>query len=66
MRCTDTAATKATLATILTMLTSLTCADGTTTSFSGYGTVGGTFTGDGSYAYYHNSTEFTARRTHSM
>jgi hypothetical protein len=34
-------------------------ADDITTSVSGYGTVGGTLTSDGHYAYYHNSSEFT-------
>jgi hypothetical protein len=30
-----------------------------TTTLSGYGTVGGTFTGDSSYAYRHDSSEYT-------
>jgi hypothetical protein len=33
--------------------------EGITTSFSGYGTVGGTFTSDTQYAYHHDPTEFT-------
>ena len=34
-------------------------ADGITTSISGYGTAGGTFTSDGNYAYIHNNSEFS-------
>ena len=34
-------------------------ADGITTSFSGYGTVGGAFTSDDNYQYYHDSTEYS-------
>ncbi len=32
--------------------------DGVTTTVSGFGTVGGTFTSDGNFAYRHDSTEF--------
>jgi hypothetical protein len=62
MRCANTIATRVTLATSLMMVAWAASADGVdgiTTSFSGYGTVGGTFTSDGKYAYVHNSTEFT-------
>jgi hypothetical protein len=41
------------------MAASMALADGVTTAFSGFGTVGGTFTSDGRYAYIHNPTEFT-------
>lgn len=34
-------------------------ADGISTTFSGYGTVGGTMTSDGNYAYVHDPTEFS-------
>jgi hypothetical protein len=34
-------------------------ADGITTTFSGYGTVGGSFTSDRGYAYRHDFTEYT-------
>jgi len=34
-------------------------ADGVTTTLSGYGTVGGSFTSDGSYAYRHDLSEYT-------
>jgi len=33
--------------------------EGISTTVSGYGTVGGTFTSDGNYAYRHDSSEFT-------
>ena len=33
--------------------------DGISTTISGYGTVGGTYTSDGAYAYHHDVTEFT-------
>jgi hypothetical protein len=33
--------------------------DGLTTTLSGFGTVGGTFTSDGAYAYHHDVTEFS-------
>ena len=33
-------------------------ADGVTTTLSGYGTVGGSFTSDSNYAYRHDSSEF--------
>jgi hypothetical protein len=33
--------------------------DGVTTTITGYGTVGGTFTSDSNYAYRHDATEFT-------
>ena len=34
-------------------------ADGITTSFSGYGTVGAAFTSDDNYQFYHDSTEYS-------
>lgn len=34
-------------------------ADGVTTTLSGFGTVGGSFTSDGAYAYRHDVTEYT-------
>jgi hypothetical protein len=59
MRCAETTVIKATWAAIMSMAASVTLADGISTSVSGYGTVGGTFTSDGHYAYFHNETEFT-------
>jgi hypothetical protein len=59
MPCADTSVAKAAFAAIMSMTASVAWADGMSTSVSGYGTVGGTFTGDGKYATYHNSTEFT-------
>jgi hypothetical protein len=59
MRCSRTTAVKAAWAAILSMVGCAASADGITTSISGYGTVGGTFTSDGSNAYVHNSTEFS-------
>ena len=44
---------------IMSMSSAVAWAEGTTTSLSGFGTAGGTFTSDGKYAYNHNSTEFT-------
>jgi hypothetical protein len=38
---------------------------GISTSISGYGTLGGTFTSDNNYAYVHDSTEFTGA-THQL
>jgi hypothetical protein len=43
----------------LSMTTCLAFADGITTTLSGFGTVGGTFTSDGGYAYSHSASEFT-------
>jgi hypothetical protein len=59
MRCADTSVVKAISAAILSMTASVAWADGISTSLSGYGTVGGTFTSDGKYAYFHNPSEFT-------
>jgi hypothetical protein len=59
MRCAYTTVVKAISAAILSMPASVALADGTTTSLSGYGTVGGSFTSDGKYAYDHNASEFT-------
>jgi hypothetical protein len=50
---------KAIGAAILSMTSCAALADGIGYSISGYGTVGGTFTSDGDYAYIHNSAEFT-------
>src|SRR5580658_3996005 len=44
---------------IISMTSAVALADGITTSLSGFGTAGGTFTSDGKYAYDHDSTEFT-------
>jgi hypothetical protein len=47
-----------TLAASLPTAAGATLADDISTSISGYGTVGGTFTSDAHYAYIHNSSEF--------
>jgi hypothetical protein len=44
---------------MLSIATSMSLADGISTSVTGYGTVGGTFTSDADYAYFHNETELT-------
>jgi hypothetical protein len=44
---------------MLSMAASMSLADGINTSVSGYGTVGGSFTSDGNFAYFHNETELT-------
>jgi hypothetical protein len=59
MRCEFSTVMKALSALILPMAVSVALAEGISTSFSGFGTVGGTFTSDGKYAYYHSPTEFT-------
>jgi hypothetical protein len=59
MLCSRTTAVKAAWAAILSVTACAALADGITTSVSGFGTVGGTFTSDGHYAYYHTPTEFT-------
>src|ERR1700722_4378079 len=59
MRCADRTRAQTTLAMMLTMAASMYLADGISTSVTGYGTVGGTFTSDGNYAYFHNETELT-------
>jgi len=59
MRCADATVARTTLAVMLSMAASMSLADGISTSVSGYGTVGGTFTNDGDFAYFHNETEFT-------
>lgn len=48
------------MATIVLVLSLATAARGSdiTANFSAYGTLGGTFTSDGNYQYYHSSTEF--------
>jgi hypothetical protein len=46
------------LVTVLSALAALPAAADPTVNLSGYGTVGGTFTSDGAYAYRHDSTEF--------
>jgi hypothetical protein len=55
----NTTVTKTTWTAILALAVSPALADGITTSISGYGTAGGTFTSDGNYAYIHNPTEST-------
>jgi len=57
MRCADRTRAQTTLAMMLTMAASMYLADGISTSVTGYGTVGGTFTSDGNYAYFHKETE---------
>src|ERR1700722_2952722 len=57
MRRADRAAAQTTLALMLSMVASMSLADGIGASVSGYGTVGGTFTSDGNYAYFHKETE---------
>jgi hypothetical protein len=59
MRCAETSVAKVTWTAILSMAASVAWADSISTSLSGYGTVGGTFTSDGKYAYYHSPREFT-------
>jgi hypothetical protein len=59
MLCAKTAATTAFIAAVTSMAHFAAWADGISTAVSGYGTVGGTFTSDGQYAYVHNATEFT-------
>jgi hypothetical protein len=56
--CAKAAAANHTIAAIVLMTASAAWADGVTTDVSGYGTVGGTFTSDGKFAYVHNATEF--------
>lgn len=59
MRRAKAAVASAALVVIASMADCIVWADGITTTVSGYGTVGGTFTSDGNYAYFHNSSEFT-------
>jgi hypothetical protein len=58
MRCAHSVA-QAMGAAILSMAACAALADGISTSVSGFGTIGGTFTSDGRYAYYHSPTEFS-------
>jgi hypothetical protein len=46
-------------ATLLSGWAAVAAADDITTTFSGYGTLGGTFTSDTQFAYHHDGTEFT-------
>jgi hypothetical protein len=46
-------------ATLLSGWAATAAADDVNVSFSGYGTLGGTFTSDSKYSYYHDATEFT-------
>lgn len=59
MRCAEMTVVKAISASILSMVASVALADAISTSVSGFGTIGGSFTSDGKYAYFHNSAEFT-------
>jgi hypothetical protein len=58
MRRTKTAVANAAIAAIVSMMDCTVWADSVTTDVSGYGTVGGTFTSDGRFAYVHDATEF--------
>jgi hypothetical protein len=58
MRCAVTTSANIIRAAIIWTATSAAFADGITTTVSGFGTVGGTFTSNGNYAYVHNVTEF--------
>jgi hypothetical protein len=59
MSCPYTKLAKGTLGVMLSMTASVALADGITTAFSGYGTVGGAFISDGHYTYVHDATDFT-------
>jgi hypothetical protein len=58
MRFANTTLVQATVAAIISLAACVAWADGITTSVNGFGTVGGSFTSDGNYAYIHSATEF--------
>jgi hypothetical protein len=63
MHCAVAIVARARWAAMIWMVSSMVFADGIATTVSGFGTVGGTFTSDGHYAYIHNPTEFAGAST---